>query len=524
MTKLILFYSCCLVASLGFIAVHGSLHNGQAIKCYGDRNSHQVYRYSYGRRHRYTSVRVANAWDRNWRRPILIRCHNIPEGRPIWRAPTPQLREGQAIRCHGSPYVYRYTRGQRRQYRSIAVANAWDRNWRKFQVVHCDRIPAGRPLLTGPHPPQRLREGQSIRCHGSRYYVYRYTRGQRRQYRSIAVANAWDRNWRQAVWVFCAEIPQGHHLVTGPRPRLHEGQAIRCREDRDPYKFYRYTRGQRRQYLSIAVANAMDRTWRQAVVVFCNQIPEGRPISTVPTTTAPVPAPPTSTNAPAPAPPTSTNAPAPAPAPPTSTNAPAPAPAPPTTDNPNQCGPYQDNGSAAGISPTSRLGKVFRALNLARCHHGLPHFVWRGDVASRMQASCYQASAFDSQGHMKTPSGTPGLWALNWASTRDARGVGHWYSERSDFETGRAWHGTTPTAGHFLAIVRPIVVEVACAICDGGPFSKLYCNMRFNPVPMPSCGSRCYGVGDYADYRNSIARPAISEAVVISQIQQLYAS
>ena len=329
MTKLILFYSCCLVASLGFIAVHGSLHNGQAIKCYGDRNSHQVYRYSYGRRHRYTSVRVANAWDRNWRRPILIRCHNIPEGRPIWRAPTPQLREGQAIRCHGSPYVYRYTRGQRRQYRSIAVANAWDRNWRKFQVVHCDRIPAGRPLLTGPHPPQRLREGQSIRCHGSRYYVYRYTRGQRRQYRSIAVANAWDRNWRQApfvfcdriptgrplvtgprprlregqsircredryvyrytrgqrrqyrsiavanawdrnwrqaVWVFCAEIPQGHHLVTGPRPRLHEGQAIRCREDRDPYKFYRYTRGQRRQYLSIAVANAMDRTWRQAVV------------------------------------------------------------------------------------------------------------------------------------------------------------------------------------------------------------------------------------------------------------------
>ena len=203
----------------------------------------------------------------------------------------------------------------------------------------------------------------------------------------------------------------------------------------------------------------------------------------------------------------------------TATN-PTPTPAPATPAPSMTCDPTEQ-GSVPGQGMNSPLSKVFRALNLARCHHGLPHFQWRQDAASIMGNSCNNPDAFDGQGHMNVPAGIGGLWTLNWASQANARGVGQWYSERSVFENQGGWHTTSPTAGHFLSIVQPIMVEVACAICPSGENSGLYCNMRFTPVPTASCGQGCLSVGDRADYQHTVTRPSISQQDVIAEIQEL---
>ena len=181
------------------------------------------------------------------------------------------------------------------------------------------------------------------------------------------------------------------------------------------------------------------------------------------------------------------------------------------------CDP-NNQGSIPGQNENSALSKVFRALNLARCHHGLPRFDWHRNVAEQMGNSCNRDSAFDGQGHMIAPGFD---WARNFASQIDARGVGQWYNERSAFENQGAWFGTSPPAGHFLSIALPHMVEVACAICPSGRHEGLYCNMRYNPVPMSGCGPGCIGVGDRPDYQHTVTRPSISESAVIDQINNI---
>ena len=94
---------------------------------------------------------------------------------------------------------------------------------------------------------QDLRNGQAIKCRGdpNRKRVYRYTKGKRRPYRNVAVANAWDRKWRQFRLVFCEKIPRGQPITTGPKPKLREGQAIKCRGDPNRKRVYRYTKGRK---------------------------------------------------------------------------------------------------------------------------------------------------------------------------------------------------------------------------------------------------------------------------------------
>ena len=178
-----------------------------------------------------------------------------------------------------------------------------------------------------------------------------------------------------------------------------------------------------------------------------------------------------------------------------------------------------------GCSITPEQEDLLRALNHARALHGQDPFTWRDQVACDMQASCNDPNAFDGSGHMKVPDGVDGLWALNGAGWTGDNVVSAWYGERPRFSNGVCWHGTNPTCGHFLAIVRDIMTDVACAVCTTGPNPGTYCNMEFTPVPFND-GSGYWGVGRRVDYGQAVSAgmPSLTTAQVQAQLNQCQAS
>ncbi|KAJ0411164.1 hypothetical protein ATCC90586_005021 [Pythium insidiosum] len=313
-----------------------SLSEGQAIKC--DAAQSEVYRFASGQRRWYPSPAIAASWDREWSKPLVVDCTAIARG-PDMALKQPVLVDGQTVNCNpGDVPIYRFSDGKIRFYPSPAIANSWDVFWGNPTTVDCTKLARGPDMALRVSPLEKLAEGQSIKCDASQVEVYRFASGQRRLFPSAEAASSWDPEWTQAPVVDCSAIPRGPDmavrqpfLVEGqtvnckagdipiyrfaegkirfypnpaiasswdpfwgspvtidcskvqkgpdmvlrlsPLARLVEGQSIKC--DPNQVEVYRFASGQRRLFLSVAMAASWDPNWRQAAVVDCGAIPRG---------------------------------------------------------------------------------------------------------------------------------------------------------------------------------------------------------------------------------------------------------
>ncbi|GLE08591.1 hypothetical protein PINS_up019876 [Pythium insidiosum] len=313
-----------------------SLNEGQAVKC--DTAQSEVYRFASGQRRWYPSPAIASSWDREWSKPLVVDCTAIPRG-PDMVFKQPVLVEGQTVNCNpGDVPIYRYTDGKIRFYPSPAIANSWDLFWGNPTTIDCTKVPRGPDMALRVSPLEKLVEGQSIKCDPNQVEVYRFASGQRRLFLSPEAALSWDPEWTKAVVVDCDAIPRGPDLTMrqpilvegqtvnckagdvpiyrftegkirfypspsianswdpfwgnpitidcskvqrgpdmvlrlSPISRLVEGQSIKC--DPGQVEVYRYASGQRRLYLSVAMAASWDSNWNLPAIVDCGAIPRG---------------------------------------------------------------------------------------------------------------------------------------------------------------------------------------------------------------------------------------------------------
>jgi hypothetical protein len=129
-------------------AVGGPVAEGQAVKCGAGP---EVYRYTGGEVRHYPNPAIADTWDPNWGKPVMLDCAGIPRGAPMGPAPAGgPIAEGQAVQCTKNGGVYRYTGGKLRGYPNPTIAGTWDPNWGKPVLLDCTGIPRGAAM--GPAP------------------------------------------------------------------------------------------------------------------------------------------------------------------------------------------------------------------------------------------------------------------------------------------------------------------------------------------------------------------------------------
>ncbi|DAZ97733.1 TPA: hypothetical protein N0F65_009013 [Lagenidium giganteum] len=242
-----------------------AITDGSPIKC--DANDGTVFRYEDGTRRLYSDADVAQSWDPNWVHFRVVECMSIPEVSAMVFNPA-ALAEGQSIMCEGDDSrVYRYVGGDYCYYPSIAIANSWDPDWKRFVVTDCSRLSEGTVL--DKYLPL---DGDAIKCHADDAAVYRFESDELRLYPTPEIAWSWDAHWNRFHLLDCSDLKYGEDMSLN-LDSIPDGQAIKC--SADDSAVYQFVDDQRRWYPSDAVASSWDPNWRTFRVVDCSKIPRG---------------------------------------------------------------------------------------------------------------------------------------------------------------------------------------------------------------------------------------------------------
>jgi hypothetical protein len=103
----------------------------------------KTFRYDNGTKRNYATMAIADSWDKNWRSAPEVDCSTLPDGPPMAML--------TSFRCKGiANKAFRYDAGKRREYASTAIADSWDKDWRKGPTIDCTNYPQGKPMAMKP--------------------------------------------------------------------------------------------------------------------------------------------------------------------------------------------------------------------------------------------------------------------------------------------------------------------------------------------------------------------------------------